>query len=212
MDLKSMNELYNSKIMEVLLENRCGEFENVIMKEDKNSEEALEKIAEKYEKIMKNIIQDKANEVKEELDMSFEDILDYTYYWIKQYYKLGIADGINIKSELVEIIEKYNGKDIKKDGFEKSIVDNINTELTMFIDDYFNEVLEKNEEYKKLEDERIKLKEDYPRVTKYIEDDAICDFTKAELKALLRIIELESYINTIQTQEAFKLGIREKFL
>lgn len=53
------------------------------------------------------------------------------------------------------------------------------------------------------------IKEMYPKVRDFIENEKIVEFSKDELKAILEIINLNKDISSIELEETFKLGIKE---
>ncbi len=57
-----------------------------------------------------------------------------------------------------------------------------------------------------------KIKEEYPKVRNFFDANEISEFTKEENTAILKIINLNNDVNSIEVEEVFKLGIKEETL
>lgn len=78
-----------------------------------------------------------------------------------------------------------------------------------FIEEGKTARLKEREDYQKALLEIEKIKEKYPKVREFLEDDKISDFTKEENEAILKIIKLNNDATSIEVEEVFKLGIKE---
>ena len=91
-------------------------------------------------------------------------------------------------------------------------LDNFNSisgELTDYIETEKIKRLKKREDYKKVISKLKEIKEKYPKVRAFVENNEISDFTKTEMQAILEIIVLHNNLTEIELEETFKLGLQE---
>ena len=104
--------------------------------------------------------------------------------------------------------EIREGKVIENTSNDSIILQNINE-----ISDYFEEQkyrnLKKNEEYNKIRYKIEEIKEKFPKVREFFEDNRIEQFTKEEMKAILDITELQNDRAMYEADEMLKIGLRE---
>lgn len=104
--------------------------------------------------------------------------------------------------------EIREGKIIENTSNDSIILQNINE-----ISDYFEEQkyrnLKKNKEYDKIRHKIEEIKNKYPRVREFFEDDKIEQLTKKEMKAILDITELQNDRAMYEADEMLKIGLRE---
>ena len=67
----------------------------------------------------------------------------------------------------------------------------------------------KRDDYKKITDRMIEIKNKYPNIRTFVEDRQVIKLSKEELSALLEYISLDDCIERIEKIETFKLGIKE---
>ena len=67
----------------------------------------------------------------------------------------------------------------------------------------------KNKEYDKIRHKIEEIKNKYPRVREFFEDDKIEQLTKKEMKAILDITELQNDRAMYEADEMLKIGLRE---
>ena len=130
------------------------------------------------------------------------DVLDEMCFWHKPYYKLGFIDGMNFKKEIVE----------------EKVIDNVDNEDSIYnvvddIWDYIDKVkstnLKANNEYIKATKRLAEIKEKYPKVMDFYDNNKITEFTQEEMKAILEIKELYDTRNMLDSEEMFKIGLRQ---
>lgn len=74
------------------------------------------------------------------------------------------------------------------------------------------EKLSNREDYKNLENQKLEIFDEFPKVRNYLQDGEIVDFTDDEKDAVLRLLTIEQEIETIEKKEVFKLGAKEMYI
>ena len=69
--------------------------------------------------------------------------------------------------------------------------------------------LKKNDEYTKTNKRIVEIKEKQPNVRKFYEDNKIVKFTEEEMQALVEVKELYDKINILESEEIFRIGLRQ---
>lgn len=200
-----MEDLYENKILDDLYEIREGFITSYKKKygeleETKKAEQAEDELVNFMKKFIKD--ENTMKELFEKINKFEGYALDEMCFWHKPYYKLGFIDGIRLKKEIKE------GKIIENTSNNSIILQNINE-----ISDYFEEQkyrnLKKNKEYDKIRHKIEEIKNKYPRVREFFEDDKIEQLTKKEMKAILDITELQNDRAMYEADEMLKIGLRE---
>lgn len=200
-----MEDLYENKILDDLYEIREGFITSYKKKygeleETKKAEQAEDELVNFMKKFIKD--ENTMKELFEKINKFEGYALDEMCFWHKPYYKLGFIDGMRLKKEIRE------GKIIENTSNDSIILQNINE-----ISDYFEEQkyrnLKKNKEYDKIRHKIEEIKNKYPRVREFFEDDKIEQLTKKEMKAILDITELQDDRAMYEEEEMFKIGLRE---
>ena len=200
-----MEDLYENKILDDLYETREGFITSYKKKygeleETKKSEQAKDELINFMKKFIKD--ENTMKELFEKINKFEGYALAEMCFWHKPYYKLGFIDGMRLKKEIRE------GKIIENTSNDSIILQNINE-----ISDYFEEQkyrnLKKNKEYDKIRHKIEEIKNKYPRVREFFEDDKIEQLTKKEMKAILDITELQNDRAMYEADEMLKIGLRE---
>lgn len=200
-----MEDLYENKILDDLYEIREGFITSYKKKygeleETKKAEQAEDELVNFMKKFIKD--ENTMKELFEKINKFEGYALDEMCFWHKPYYKLGFIDGMRLKKEIRE------GKIIENTSNYSIILQNINE-----ISDYFEEQkyrnLKKNKEYDKIRHKIEEIKNKYPRVREFFEDDKIEQLTKKEMKAILDITELQNDRAMYEADEMLKIGLRE---
>ena len=160
------------------------------IKEIQNSQ----KTEESLENILKSTIKN-PNELEKVLD-SFEDFkmaeIEELGFWNEQFYKLGFMDAIKLKGELQNAKSEFIGE---------------------FLEQYIEEMRYsywyKKADYKELLEEISTIKNKYPNVLNFFENDKICELNIDELNAMHKIINLNRKLEELEKIELFKCGIKE---
>lgn len=204
MKVDRLKNLLETPIVEELYNSRCEEYETEKMKRKEAGQHYIDNITKSFNKILK-ITKDN-EKVSKELESIYKDLLAYSVFWDKEYYKLGIADGIKLNNELDSVATN------KKMNFTCSFLDDFTTDFDDFMEDYKVNILYKNERYNEIRKKINSIKNQYTNVLNFLENNQMPEFTDEEKKAILEIIKLEDEQNAIEVKEAFVLGIREKKL
>ena len=200
-----MEDLFENKILDDLYEIREGFITSYKKKygeleETKKAEQAEDELVNFMKKFIKD--ENTMKELFEKINKFEGYALDEMCFWHKPYYKLGFIDGMRLKKEIRE------GKIIENTSNDSIILQNINE-----ISDYFEEQkyrnLKKNKEYDKIRHKIEEIKNKYPRVREFFEDDKIEQLTKKEMKAILDITELQNDRAMYEADEMLKIGLRE---
>lgn len=200
-----MEELFENKILDDLYEIREGFITSYKKKygeleETKKAEQAEDELVNFMKKFIKD--ENTMKELFEKINKFEGYALDEMCFWHKPYYKLGFIDGMRLKKEIRE------GKIIENTSNDSIILQNINE-----IEDYFEEQkyrnLKKNEEYNKIRYKIEEIKDKFPKVREFFEDNKIEQLTKEEMKAVLDITELQDDRAMYEADEMLKIGLRE---
>lgn len=164
------------------------------------SEEDLTNMVKQYIKE-----EEKQQQILEKIDTHVFNLFRETQFWNKQYYKKAFIDGISFTKEI-----KYESNkilDIKEKS--ETFFEECSEELLNFIEHKRFELIKQNKEYRQLNQKILAIKQEYPKIREYLEDEEITELTKDELQALLDTIKLTNDINVIELEEMFKRGIKE---
>jgi len=197
-----MNNKIKNSVIDDLFEVRCNDFEEGIMKKNKKCNRHLDSVETIFETVLNCVKEEHYKFAKEQLQKALKEIVLFGEYWNKKYYRFGIGDGISIKKDL-DKNRLYSFKN--KVGF----LSNYSVDFEMYMDKYKVNVLYKNKKYNKIRLQIRDLKEKYPRILSFFEEDKIVDFNTEEIETILKIIRLEDKLNVIEIREAFRLGIKE---
>lgn len=211
-----MLNIFKYKILDDLYNARGDGFEtNYIKNFGKNEKLERTEITENQLDNAIELVKDEETkqEIIEKLGEFQDSVLGEMCFWFKQYYKLGFLDCINFKTEI---------RSLKKKFTSESNIDNSNiTDRDTFFNNYLDDFLDyfesqktrrlnKRAEYIELQNKIKKIKNSYPNVRLFIEDEEINkNLNIEELKAVLEIIDIENNINALEVEEAFILGLKE---
>ena len=200
-----MKEFVN-KILDNLYEIREGVVEKQYIArygKPKNSEKT-EKAEEELVNFMKKFIKDEQGikNLYGKLNKFELCAMGEMCFWYKPYYKIGFIDGISLKKQIKE------EKNINKKEEEIIIYKNIN-EISDFFEEQKYENLKQNKEYTKIAKEIEEIKRKIPKIRDFLENDEITEFSKEEIKSILKIIELNNHRAMYEAEEMFKIGLRE---
>ena len=84
-------------------------------------------------------------------------------------------------------------------------------ELNELIDSKRIELRNKNEDYKKLRNQVCEIKEKYPNILSFLEDNEVENLNKEECKNLQKLLSLYSRMMDYEDREIFFLGARENY-
>ena len=201
-----MEDLLESEILDNLYEIIEGEVENQYIKRYGNPKEnkKTEKSEKQLVKFMEKFIKDETNMkiLYEKLNKFELCAMGEMCFWYKPYYKKGFIDGISLKKQIKE------EKSINNSREESIIYQNIN-EISDFFEEQKYKNLKQNNDYMKIVKEIAEIKEKFPKIRDLFENNQITEFSKEEVKAILDIIKLQDDRAMYETDEMFKIGLRE---
>lgn len=201
-----MEDLLESKILDNLYEIIEGEVENQYIKRYGNPKEnkKTEKSEKQLVKFMEKLIKDETNMkiLYEKLNKFELCAMGEMCFWYKPYYKKGFIDGISLKKQIKE------EKSINNSREESIIYQNIN-EISDFFEEQKYKNLKQNNDYMKIVKEIAEIKEKFPKIRDLFENNEITELSKEEVKAILDIIKLQDDRAMYETDEMFKIGLRE---
>lgn len=209
-----MNDLLKKSLLEELFKVEKEKFEGEVVK----LSEEYKEICKNNTKLLNDIFEFIENNLKDEyakekIKIKIEEYELYSGneidFWSKQYYILGVTNGMNLKKEVGEINKKLFYNKSNNDINENSFIYHYMESIMNFIEcNRFNDWKDRKD-YKDLLNKIIKIKEKYPKVRNLIEEGITEEITKEELNAIYDYILLTEKIENIEKVEIFKLGIKE---
>lgn len=197
---------YNNKILDDLYEIREGEVEKSYiakygeLEKDKKANEVEDDLTNFMKKFIKN--EDDMQELYEKINQFELYATGQMCFWYKPYYKAGFVDAMSLNKQIKE------EKNINNSNEESIIYKNIN-EISDFFEEQKYKNLKQNKEYTKIAKDIEETKSKFPKVRNFFENDEITEFSKEEMKAILKIIELSNDRAMYEADEMFKIGLRE---
>lgn len=209
-----MNDLLKKSLLEELFKVEKEKFEEEVVKLSEEYKEICKnntKLLNDIFKFIENNLKDEY--VKEKIKIKIEEYELYSGneidFWSKQYYILGVTNGMNLKKEVGEINKKLFYNKSNNDINENSFIYHYMESIMNFIEcNRFNDWKDRKD-YKDLLNKIIKIKEKYPKVRNLIEEGITEEITKEKLNAIYDYILLTEKIENIEKVEIFKLGIKE---
>lgn len=203
-----MKDFYKTKIIDQLYEIREETIESKYAEESKGKGLFTDSIKKE-----KQLVEFCKKFIKDENDISnfFDKLNDFELSATselcskyKTYYKTGFADGISI----INSIEKQK-QILKKDDQTDSIIYKNMNEIFDFFEDEKQKRLKTNQEYQKVNQDIENIKDKYPKVKDFMQNEKIDNLSKEELKAILEIIEMYENRAMYEANEMLKIGLRE---
>ena len=198
-----MEKLFENPILDDLYGVRGEELENEYKNKYgvPNEIERADKMEDEFiNTIKKNVTDDKKLEEILSMLNKFEMAIIGKYcFWYGEYYKLGFVDSICFRNEVLK--EKSTINKTKNSIFNNSIKTIVN-----FIREENYTKLKERKDYNEIIEKIEQIKNKYPKVRLFIEDEKIEEFTKEDVKALL---EIKEFIEFMEIEETLKIGIRE---
>ena len=118
------------------------------------------------------------------------------------YYKTGFIDAISLNKQIKEEKIASNNSN-NEDNIYNSVDD-----IWDYIDQQKYNNLKANNEYIKASKRLAEIKEKYPKVMNFYDNNKIAEFTQEEMKAILEIKELYDLRNMLESEEMFKIGVK----
>lgn len=199
-----MNKFLERSILDELYEAKCDDFANSIQNQIPEEKSFLreEQLKNKIMQYIKN--NKKQKEVLKKLNEYELEVGTEQDFWNKMFYKLGAYNCTEMKEILLDKIESKNNQETFFDKYTDDFLDYLEVNRT--------KIVRENTEYKELEDEISKIKEENPNVRTFLEDREAVPLTDVEQNAVLDILEIQGKMDNIEMKETFKLGSREMFI
>lgn len=206
-----MENLLNTPILEQLFKSKKDDFEKMLLKE-KEQKERTENVANIQISILEKVkeVVKEPKDYKEIYNKMIEYELAYSnevYEWNKNYYKLGVLDGIFLNREIILERKKENNKNEKwKECFFYKYIEC----FIDIIEEQKNKKLKEREDYRQELEKLESIKEKYPKLQNFIEErEVTTELSIEELKALIEATDIQNNMNAIEQEEILKLGIKE---
>lgn len=197
---------FENKILDNLYEIREGEVEKQYIAKYGKPENSnkTERAEEQLVNFMKKFIKDEKDikNLYEKLNKFELCAMGEMCFWYKPYYKIGFIDGISIKKQIKE--ERIASNISNEDSIYNSVDD-----IWDYIDREKYTSLKANNEYIKATKKLAEIKAKYPKVMDFYDNNKIAEFTQEEIKAILEIKELYDTRNMLESEEMFKIGLRQ---
>lgn len=101
-----MEELFNDSVLQELYDNRNMEVSHYCIRHDKEFDRQRKKLEKELSKILRYVPEEKRFKMENEIeDFIFGHINLMSEYWCSKYYKVGFADGLNVKKEIQKELE-----------------------------------------------------------------------------------------------------------
>ena len=211
-----MKKVFESKILDDLFEIRGDELEDIVIKKygKVKEEENVAKSEQKLINMLKDTIKD-----EKRLDKIFKILGEYEKFiveemcfWNKQYYKQGFIDGIYIKKEIIECNMQCSKIKLERNNINDTFFNNCYDDFIDYFEDQKSKKLLIRDDYKNLTIKLQEIKNKYPKVRNFIEDEIVVNLTNDEMKALLEIKNINEKMEILEVEEAFKIGIKEAYM
>jgi len=203
-----MDEFLKDKVLDDLYESKYEAFSHKIISESKEYKEQLDKFEHKIKEMLNFVEGAHYNYVESKLDEALFDMLGIVELWDKDFYKLGLVDGMKMQNELKELL----GEDSRMKKVLNSFMNDYDSNFEEYFDQCRKNNLKNREDYAKLLSEKRKIFEKYPKVLHLFEDDIVDGFSEDEKAALGEVFSIQSGLSRIERKEAFKLGSKEAYI
>ena len=101
-----MDELLNNSVLEELYNERNEEFSHYIIRNNEEYKKQEQAMENKLKELLNYVPGELYKKLEEEIeDFLLGHILSLSEFWCSKYYKVGFADGLNVKKEIQEELE-----------------------------------------------------------------------------------------------------------
>ncbi len=203
-----MEEKCKNQILDELFEHRTEDFVRLYKEKYGEPEEVRQtkECEEALTQLLQNTVSNKEEleEIFKQLNFFQSNLLGELHLWNKLYYKLGFIDGIDFRVEV-----KTEEKNLSLRQCEKGFFDTYVEEMTDYIETEKTKRLRQRNDYMEVMSKMERIKEQYPKIREYFEDDKISSFNEEETQTTLRLIRLYEELYRITEEEIFKIGFHE---
>lgn len=205
-----MEEIFENSVLDDLFTIRSDGFECLFLKKYGKQEELEQSdpLHDNLENLIKEVVKEesKKKEILKLLDDFSMSLIGEMCFWNKQFYKLGFSDANGLK---IEVKNNQNTFDINESGdffelYEDCFLD--------YFERYKSKYLHKRKDYIEIVEQIENIKQKYPKIRAFIEDEEWQELSPEEQKAFLEVKDLDSTLEVLEIEEAFKLGLKDKEL
>ena len=94
----------------------------------------------------------------------------------------------------------------------KGFFNEFDTDFYEYFDQHLVKNVVKKGEYKRIEDEIKKIKDKYPNLILFLEEQEGVELSIKEMEKLNEILSLQRELDIIELKESFKLGFKEAYI
>lgn len=107
-----MEQLFENSVLEELYSKRNEEVSHHCIKNSEEYKKLEGAMENKLKELLNYVSGEHYEHLEEEIeDFLFKHVLELSEYWCSRYYKIGFADGLNVKKEIAEKLEELeNGQ------------------------------------------------------------------------------------------------------
>lgn len=203
-----MEDIFESSVLDDLFAIRSNGFESLFLKKNGKQEELEQSypLHNKLENLIKQVIEDesKKDEILKLLDEFAMSLIGEKCFWTEQFYKLGFSDAYGLKIE-VKNNQNTFGIDENENFFElyeDCFLD--------YFENYKSKYLHKRKNYIEVVKRIENIKQKYPKIRALLEDEEWQELSSEEQDAFWEVKSLDSTLEVLEIEEAFKLGLKEK--
>ena len=108
-----MEKLLNNSVLQEMYESRNEELSHYFIRNSEEYHKKEQAMENKLKELLNYVPGDMYRQLEEEIEeFLFEHVLNLSEFWCSKYYKIGFADGLNVKKEIEKSMEELvNGKD-----------------------------------------------------------------------------------------------------
>lgn len=205
-----MEEIFESSVLDDLFTIRSDGFECLFLKKYGKQEELEQSdpLHDKLENLIKQIVKDesKKKEILKLLDDFSMALIGEMCFWNEQFYKLGFTDAHGLK---IDIKNNKNNfcLDENKDFFQ--LYEDI---FLDYFEKYKSKYLHNRKDYIDIVNKIENIKQKYPKVREFVENEQWQELSSEEQKAFWEVKGLDSTLEVLEIEEAFKLGLKDNEL
>lgn len=101
-----MEEILNSSVLDEMFEDRSEKLSRYLIKDNAEYVEKEKEMSDKLKELLKYVPGEHYKALENEIEeFLFDHVMYMSEFWCEKYYKIGFADGLNVKKELQEELE-----------------------------------------------------------------------------------------------------------
>lgn len=101
-----MDELFNNSVLNEMYEDRSEKISNYLIKGNTEYEEKEKAMEDKLRELLNYVPGEHYKALEDEIEeFLFDHVMYMSEFWCEKYYKIGFADGLNVKKEIQTELE-----------------------------------------------------------------------------------------------------------